>query len=427
MATSRDTLEEADETFTLTLSGVSNATLPDPPTARGTIENEVAPPPVAPRAEAEAGSYTSLEVRWGAPPPAGGLVLSGYELRYREHPEGVWTEWPHAGLGTTATITGLQVDTAYDIEVRAVYGELCSVWVRVRVRVPGSVRTAAPEPAVIRGVTVVNGRAPTGCGAPASGSRSRLRYSLPVVVEQPEYWENADGVRFPSGPYVLVAFRSDARPEYGESLGVALVPYVSGSGTATLRFAYPVGAAEAGARGVWAFNDGMLLRGATIRTLEGGKAASRYTRTGVSQVTVEPRSGAWTAGDRVRVKVRFTGSVQYTPPAEPQNLDQVEVTGGTPSIGLLLGDPEQARAGAHGVVREGFGDEHAHVRVRGDGRRRAGERGGGGGRQPGAQRGDDPQRAGLRRGAESPGYAVVLVEDPAGARRGGARGRDAEL
>ena len=367
VATSRDTLEEADETFTLTLSGVSNATLPDPPTARGTIENEVAPPPVAPRAEAEAGSYTSLEVRWGAPPPAGGLVLSGYELRYREHPEGVWTEWPHAGLGTTATITGLQVDTAYDIEVRAVYGELCSVWVRV----PGSVRTAAPEPAVIRGVTVVNGPGSDGVWSTGERVEVEVRYSLPVVVEQPEYWENADGVRFPPGPYVLVAFRSDARPEYGESLGVALVPYVSGSGTATLRFAYPVGAAEAGARGVWAFNDGMLLRGATIRTLEGGKAASRYTRTGVSQVTVEPRSGAWTAGDRVRVKVRFTGSVQYTPPAEPQNLDQVEVTGGTPSIGLLLGDPEQRGLSRTASYERGSGTNtltFEHQVTAGDGR-----------------------------------------------------------
>ena len=161
-------------------------------------------------------------------------------------------------------------------------------------------------------------------------------------VERPECWTyHADGSCRPPGPYVLVAFRSDARPGYGEVLSDPPAPYVGGSGTDRLRFAYPVGAAEDGARGVWAFSDGMLLRGATIRTLEGGEGASRYTRTGVLQVTVEPRSGAWTAGDRVRVKVRFTGSVQYTPPDKPQNLDQVEVTGGTPTIGLLLGDPEQ--------------------------------------------------------------------------------------
>ena len=335
-------------TGALTLAGVGDCNITA--TAAGTANYNqgtatytvtvAAPAPVAPQAEAVVGSYTSLEVRWGAPPPAGSLVLTGYELRYREHPGGAWTEWPHAGLATAATITGLQVDTAYDIEVRAVYGELRSVWVRV----PGSVRTAAPEPAVIRSVTVVTGPGSDGVWSTDERVEVEVLYDKPVVVERPECWTyNADGTCRPPGPYVLVAFRSDARPGYGEVLSHPLAPYVGGSGTATLRFAYTVGvgAAEDGALGAWPFSDGMLLRGATIRTLEGGKAASRYTRTGVLQVTVEPRSGAWTAGDRVRVKVRFAGSVQYTPPAEPQNLDQVEVTGGTPSIGLLLGDPEQ--------------------------------------------------------------------------------------
>ncbi len=38
-------------------------------------------PPGAVTASAVAGSYTSLEVRWGAPETAGGPVLTGYELR----------------------------------------------------------------------------------------------------------------------------------------------------------------------------------------------------------------------------------------------------------------------------------------------------------------------------------------------------------
>ena len=58
-----------------------------------------------------AGSYTSLEVRWWA--PAGGPALTGYELRYREHPGGAWTDWPHDGTAAEATITGLKVNTAY--------------------------------------------------------------------------------------------------------------------------------------------------------------------------------------------------------------------------------------------------------------------------------------------------------------------------
>ena len=338
VATTGDSAAEEDETFTLRLSNATNAMLATP-TATGTITDDDAPPPEDLEAEAVAGSYTRLEVRWGTPPPAAGLVLTGYELRYREHPDGAWTDWPHAGLATAATITGLQVDTAYDIEVRAVYGELRSVWVRV----PGSVRTAAPEPAVIRSVAVVTGPGSDGVWSTGEWVEVEVRYDKPVVVERPEYWVNTDGDRFPPGPYVLVVFRSDARLGYGGTLSTPLAPYVGGSGTATLTFAYEVGAAEDGALGAWAAHDGMLLRGATIRTLEGGEGASRYTNTRVLQVTVEPRSGAWTAGDRVRVKVGFAGPVQYTPPAEPQNLDEVEVdeTGGTPTIGLLLGDPEQ--------------------------------------------------------------------------------------
>ena len=174
-----------------------------------------------------------------------------------------------------------------------------------------------------------------------------VRYSLPVVVEQPEdCWSyNDDGTCRDAGPYVLVAFRSDARPGYGKVLSTPLVPYVGGSGTDTLRFAYTVGAAEAGAKGVVAADGRLLLRGATIRTLEGGDGPSRYTITRVMQVDVRTPSGAaWTAGETVRVTVRFAGPVSYTPdtpPEERPNWDKVEVAGGTPTIRLLLGDRER--------------------------------------------------------------------------------------
>ena len=295
VATTGDSAAEDDETFTLRLSNATNATLANP-TATGTIRDDDAPPPVAPQAEAVAGSYTSLEVRWGAPPPAGGLVLTGYELRYREHPGGAWTDWAHAGLATAATITGLQVDTAYDIEVRAVYGELRSVWVRV----PGSVRTAAPEPAVIRSVTVVNGPGSDGVWSAGERVEVEVRYDKPVVVERSECWTyNADGSCRPPGPYVLVA-RGACGP-----LATACC---------------------CGARRSARWRAGRAPRGTRVR----GCCRSRWSR-GLARGR---------RGDRVRVKVRFAGSVQYTPPDKPQNLDQVEVTGGTPSIGLLLGDPE---------------------------------------------------------------------------------------
>ena len=215
------------------------------------------------------------------------------------------------------------------------------------VRAPsGGLPVKFVSPAWVRNVRVVSG--PGSDGVWSAGERVELevRYTLPVVVEQPssyyDCWSyNDDGTCRPPGPFVAVAFRSDARPGYGKVLSTPLVPYVGGSGTDTPRFAYTVGAAEDGARGVVVADNGMLLRGATIRTLEGGDAASRYTITRVMQVDVRTPSGAaWTAGETVRVTVRFAGPTSYTPPEEPVNWDKVEVdeTGGTPMIDLLLGD-----------------------------------------------------------------------------------------
>ena len=119
VATTGDPLDEENETFTVRLTNATNATLGTDPTATGTIRDDddadAVPPPVAPEGEATAGSYTSLEVRWGAPETGGGPAVTGYELRYREHLGGAWTEWPHRGTGTEATITGLKVNTAYEV------------------------------------------------------------------------------------------------------------------------------------------------------------------------------------------------------------------------------------------------------------------------------------------------------------------------
>ena len=330
-------VDAADKT--VTVSGTVSATSVTAPVNRTlTLEDDdAAPPPVAPEAEPVSGSYTSLSVSWTA--PAGGAAVTGYELRYREHPDGRWEDWPHDRTATTATITGLEVNTAYQVEVRALYGETQSAWVRV----PGSVRTGALPSARIRRVTLVSGPGSDGEWNAGERVEVEMRYTKPVVVEKPEdCWSyNADGTCRESGPFVLVVFRDDARPGYGKSLSTPLAPYVRGSGTATLRFAYTVGEDEDGARRVEPADNGILLRGATIRTLEGGEGKPEYTNTRVRQVTVRKLGGgAWTTGDTLRVAVRFAGPVQYTPPDEPQNRDKVvvDVTGGTPTIGLLLGD-----------------------------------------------------------------------------------------
>ena len=199
-----------------------------------------------------------------------------------------------------------------------------------------------PPAARIRNVTVVNG--PGSDGVWSTGERVELevRYNKPVVVEQPDCWSyNADGTCRPPGPYVAVVFRDDERPGYGKVKSVALVPYAGGSGTDRLRFSYSVGAAKAGARGVEVADGTLLLRGATIRTIGGGDGKPEFTRTRVLQANVQAPSGAWTAGDTVRVQVTFTGP-EAAPGKKQPNRDEVVVdkTRGTPSIGLVLGDRE---------------------------------------------------------------------------------------
>ncbi len=201
---------------------------------------------------------------------------------------------------------------------------------------------------VMRNVTLVSGPGSDGVWSVGERVELEVRYTLPVVVEQPEEcWSyNADGTCKPPGPFVAVVFRSDARPGYGEGLSVALAPYVGelgGSGMRVLRFAYTVGAAEDGALGVVVVDGKVLLRGATISPLGGGDDVEpEFTRTRVMQVNVrKPGGSAWTAGDAVRVNVRFAGP-EAAASNQPPNRDKVEVNeaGGTPSIGLRLGDGE---------------------------------------------------------------------------------------
>ena len=74
-------------------------------------------------------SVTSLTVTWTAPTNAG-PAIGDYDYRYRvTSPQGSWTEVTNttiAALG--ATITGLEEDTEYDVQVRATNDEGTSGW-----------------------------------------------------------------------------------------------------------------------------------------------------------------------------------------------------------------------------------------------------------------------------------------------------------
>ena len=62
---------------------------------------------------------TQLTIDWTAPIDTGGSALTGYSVQYRVG-SGNWTDWPHGGTATTATITGLTNGTSYQVRVAAI-------------------------------------------------------------------------------------------------------------------------------------------------------------------------------------------------------------------------------------------------------------------------------------------------------------------
>ena len=74
-----------------------------------------------------AASSTSLSIRWTAPANTGPSI-NDYDVQYRQGNSGPFTDWPHTGPGTTTTITGLNPNTAYQVQVLARSPEGESPW-----------------------------------------------------------------------------------------------------------------------------------------------------------------------------------------------------------------------------------------------------------------------------------------------------------
>ncbi len=97
--------------------------------------------PATPTVSAVSGSATSLSVSWAAPANAGKPAIDNYDVQYRLGSSGAWSDGPQDVTGTTATITSLATDTAYQARVRATNAEGDSGWSAP----PGSGRTNAPS------------------------------------------------------------------------------------------------------------------------------------------------------------------------------------------------------------------------------------------------------------------------------------------
>ena len=89
---------------------------------------DVPEPPGKPAAPTQSGStLNSLTMTWTAPTNTG-PAITDYDVQYREGSSSRFTSWTHNGTGRTTTITGLERNTTYKVQVRASNAEGTGDW-----------------------------------------------------------------------------------------------------------------------------------------------------------------------------------------------------------------------------------------------------------------------------------------------------------
>ena len=161
-------------------------------------------PPNAPRVTLALDS--SLTVEW-AEPENSGPPITDYDVQYREGPSGFFINAPHEGTGRTATLTGLEPATLYQVQVRARNEEGTGRWSE-----PGEGRTLAGPPAVLPFSVPDRG----GISLIAQSTSPELRVGYGQV-------ETDDGMGPPAG---LAIFSSRVNEILVSEAGVPAVPPV---------------------------------------------------------------------------------------------------------------------------------------------------------------------------------------------------------
>ena len=130
----------------------------------------------------------SLEASWSAP-AANGSAITDYDIQYRactystdltcsDTSTAIWGSWnsrTHSGIGTTATITGLTNDTAYQVQVQATNSIGDSPWSD-----PAKATPAAQKPDKPSAPTLTVGNASLGVSwtAPAANGSAITDYDI---------------------------------------------------------------------------------------------------------------------------------------------------------------------------------------------------------------------------------------------------------
>ena len=80
------------------------------------------------RPSVSSGSTISVNVTWSAPSNTGRPTITSYDLQYREGMTGDWMDGPQDVPVTNSTITGLEENTEYQVQIRARNSDGESTW-----------------------------------------------------------------------------------------------------------------------------------------------------------------------------------------------------------------------------------------------------------------------------------------------------------
>ncbi len=172
---------------TVSVSDGVNAAVSAKVTIRVTDVDEPPSRPDAPSVSAAADTPTSeLTVSWSAPANGGGPAITGYDLRYRAEGTVSWTYHPVVGTATSAAIAGLESDTTYEAQVRAINDEGASEWSESGAGATAKPNAAPTFPSGASREIAENSAAGTSVGQPVTASDAdgdALSYTLSGASE----------------------------------------------------------------------------------------------------------------------------------------------------------------------------------------------------------------------------------------------------
>ena len=239
---------EPDETFTVTLTNPTGATLGDS-TATGTIRNDEAMPPSD--MMASGATQTTVDLAWTLPEQPRGITVRAVEVQ-RQEADATWSaEATLAAAAASHTVTGLSAGAAYSFRTRLATnkGNADSE--------PVSATTLEAEEAEAAAVTgvAVSSRPATG-DTYVFGETIRVALTFDATVDV----DTGGGT-----PHLSI----DMDPaEWGEKQAA----YESGSGTDTLTFAHAVVEPNISTQGIAVLANTLALNGGTIRSASGEDA-----------------------------------------------------------------------------------------------------------------------------------------------------------